>query len=89
MAIGAAIFSGAMALRGARQQRSAGKQAQAAAEVAAQGIEEETEMNIEQTKRMQSQVLGRAKANIAASGIRFDASKIGAVEFSEGGTETR
>lgn len=89
MAIGAAIFSGIMAVESAKQQRKAGRKAQAAAEEGALGIEAETEMNIEQTRRSQAQTLGLAKANIAASGIRFDASKIGEVTFTEGGTETR
>ncbi len=87
MAIGAAIFSGVMALGGSAQQRRAGKLAQSAAEEGARGIEAETEMNIAQTKRAQAQTLGTAKANIAASGVRFDATKIAAVKFSEGGVE--
>lgn len=88
MAIGAAIFSGAMAIRSGRQQRKAGKQAAAAGEEGALGIELETERNIEQTRRSQAQTLGLAKANIAASGIRFDAAKIGEVAFTEGGIST-
>jgi len=87
MGIGAAIISGVSSYQSGRQQRRAGRQAQAAAEEGALGIEAETEMNIEQTRRSQQQILGRAKANIAASGIRFDASKIAAVEFTEQETE--
>lgn len=86
MAVGAAVVGGMMSMRGASQQRRAGKQAAAAGEETARGIEAETEMNIEQTRRSQSQTLGLAKANIAASGVRFDASKIAAVEFTEGAT---
>lgn len=88
MAIGAAIFSGVMSLGAAAQQRKAGKLAASAGEAGAQGIEAETEMNIAQTKRAQAQTLGTAKANIAASGVRFDATKIAAVKFTEGGLET-
>ena len=87
MAIGGAIFSGVMSLGAASKQRRAGRQAQAAAEEGARGIEAETEMNIEQTRRAQAQTMGLAKANIAASGVRFDATKIAAVEFTEGGVE--
>jgi len=88
MAIGAAIFSGVMSLSAAAKQRKASKLAQSAAEEGARGIEAETEMNIGQTRRAQAQTMGLAKANIAASGVRFDASKIAAVEFTEGGVET-
>ena len=89
MAIGAAIFSGVMSLSAAAKQRKAGKLAQSAAEEGARGIEAETEMNIGQTKRAQAQTLGTAKANIASSGVRFDATKIAAVKFTEGGVEER
>ena len=88
MAIGAAVFSAVMSVGAAAKQRKAGKRAQSAAEEGARGIEAETEMNIGQTRRTQAQTMGLAKANIAASGVRFDASKIAAVEFTEGGTET-
>lgn len=88
MAMGAAIFSGVMSVAGARKQRRAGQLAQSAAEEGARGIEAETEMNIGQTRRRQAQTMGLAKANIAASGVRFDASKIAAVKFTEGGTRT-
>ena len=87
MAIGAAIFSTMMSVSAAKKQRRAGRMAQTAAEEGARGIEAETEMNIGQTRRAQAQTMGLAKANVAASGVRFDASKIAAVKFTEQETE--
>lgn len=87
MAIGAAIVSVAMSVRGAKQQRRAGRAAQTAAEEGARGIEAETETNIAQAKRSQAQTMGTAVAMAAARGAKFDARKISRVQFSEGGTK--
>jgi len=89
MATGAAMFAIA-AFTYVTKKKAIRKQEAAArrqAEMNAQGIMEETEVNIEQQKREHRKTLGIARAVAAASGIRFDARKIGGVSFAEGGAE--
>jgi len=79
------IISGVL---GMGQTQEAGAKSRAAGEAGARSIIDETRMNVEQTKKVQAQTLGFAKAAIAASGIKFDASKISRVKFAEGGIRT-
>ncbi len=83
----ASVVGGIMAVQAGDAQREAGSKAQSAAEANAASIEEETAINIEQLRRTQGQTLGLTKAIIGASGVKFDARKIGRVSFSEGGVD--
>ncbi len=76
------LFSGASSLDSAENARYA-------AELGSRSILDETATNIAQEKRAQNQTYGIAKASAAASGIKFNAAKIDAVKFSEGGYTLR
>lgn len=81
-----AVVGAVVAVIGLIASHQAAGKARRAANLGADSIMLETAENIKQAKRSQAQTLGIAKASIAASGVKFDASKINDVKFTEGGT---
>jgi hypothetical protein len=88
MATAAFVMIMSAAFSNSQQKRAAGKVRRAQEQLAEQNAvmaEEDSEENLRQMRLDQGRSLGMAKAQAAASGIKFDSSQINDVQFTEGG----